>query len=1230
MLEIRNLTKIYRSKTGEEVRALDDVSISFPESGMVFILGKSGSGKSTLLNIMGGLDSYDSGEFVIKGKSSKDFAGSDFDAYRNTFIGFIFQEYNVLDDFTVGANIALALELQGKKASAETVNSILSSVDLLNYAKRKPNELSGGQKQRVAIARALVKEPQIIMADEPTGALDSNTGKQIFDTLKELSREKLVLIVSHDRDFAERYADRIIELADGRIISDVTKHEHESERISEGIDRISGHILKIKSGYRLTAEDLEMINRYLAEHSEDVLLSGDGRVNEELRSAAGISERGTTSVFEGTDAEKDYTLKTYEKKDSKFIRSRLPMKNAVRMGSSGLKHKKFRLVMTIFLSLIAFALFGFADTMAGYEKIAATTDSIADSNVKNASVTLGVRRTVTYEDEDPHVSFYDANLNDADIAYLREKTGLNFVPVYTGGRDSGFYGGMSVTDHMQEYRESNVYTGKLHGLVDMSGEELTGAGFTITGRMPEKTGEIAVTEVMYRQLKEYGFKNSTHHESVAPGQLTMDEGGENSIIGKHITLDNGGYSMENDGFSFVVVGVIDTQFDYERYAAYLPEDKNQMNPQEEENALTDMVLTMELTSEMAYGFHGLGFVKNEDIKALWSTNAYVNEQVGVTMDGWKSSLYIAVNCPDKGEGKPSSERISNVAGSSALSKLDVTFFEAGKNQLGVNEAIIPSWLLRDMIPTEKKMTVDPEMIRGEAVRLYGEKYWNETDPQSSYYERLMQAGQRHYWYDYITEMLFENEEKELVLADVQKYALENRGMTINSAEEARDFWFEFWKNEEGYEAPFYDFTVQSLNRDAVGNNHERDMIPLALSLIGLSEDKIPGGPDSIQDDYSLMQLLRETGDVNVEYSVTSYMIENVLVEAYANYDMANGDFWNSQELKALIFESKYISEQEWQDLETDEARKDRAKSFYRHYYLDGSYGRTENIFGGPTGVEIEEKANELYLSFCGISKEDLLTQIGLELFENNYETQNEVSKGALQYKIVGVYDSEKYTNGYLIISDTLMETYQAWAAESNKDRDYHEVIAEHEDGMWGFALAPLGQNKDIIRTLVEMSYDESGDLLFQMQNSVMDTLDTFNEFIEIGSLVFLYVGIGFAVFSALLLMNFIATSISYKKREIGVLRAVGARSSDVFKIFFSEALIIAIVNFLLSTAAVVAAIIFTNSWMHDSGINVTLLSYGPRQFILMLLISIGVALLASFLPVYNIAKRKPVDAIKNR
>jgi len=223
MLEIKNLTKIYKSKGGVKVKALDAVSVKFPENGMVFLLGKSGSGKSTLLNVCGGLDNPTSGEIIVKGRSSVNFKQSDFDSYRNTFIGFIFQEYNILDEFSVEENIALALELQGKEKNLDAINELLEKVDLKGYNNRKPNTLSGGQKQRLAIARALVKSPEIIMADEPTGALDSQTGKQVFDTLKELSENTLVIVVSHDREFAQQYADRIIELKDGKIITDVTK-----------------------------------------------------------------------------------------------------------------------------------------------------------------------------------------------------------------------------------------------------------------------------------------------------------------------------------------------------------------------------------------------------------------------------------------------------------------------------------------------------------------------------------------------------------------------------------------------------------------------------------------------------------------------------------------------------------------------------------------------------------------------------------------------------------------------------------------------------------------------------------------------------------------------------------------------------------------------------------------------------------------------------------------------
>ena len=253
MLETINLTKIYKPKKGVPVRALDGITLKLPDTGMVFLLGKSGSGKSTLLNLLGGLDKYDGGDIIIKGVSSKDFKQQHFDSYRNTYVGFIFQEYNVLEEFTVGANIALALELQGRKATDAEINRILDEVDLSGYGSRRPNELSGGQKQRVAIARALVKTPKIIMADEPSGALDSETGKQVFETLKKLSKEKLVIVVSHDRDFADTYADRIIELADGRVISDMTVRE--SEDTEECGIVFDGATATVPADYRLTEED---------------------------------------------------------------------------------------------------------------------------------------------------------------------------------------------------------------------------------------------------------------------------------------------------------------------------------------------------------------------------------------------------------------------------------------------------------------------------------------------------------------------------------------------------------------------------------------------------------------------------------------------------------------------------------------------------------------------------------------------------------------------------------------------------------------------------------------------------------------------------------------------------------------------------------------------------------------------------------------------------------------
>ncbi len=220
MFDVVNISKTYYQKGGVAVQALRNISIRFGDNGMVFILGKSGSGKSTLLNILGGLDYANEGYLVIDKRSTEHFSRKDYDDYRNESVGFVFQEYNLLPIFTVKENLAIALELQGKHADRDSINCVLTRVELEGMEDRKVAQLSGGQKQRVAIARALIKNPKIIFADEPTGALDNKTGRSILQNLKVISQEKLVIVVSHDREFAEDFADRIIELADGSIISD--------------------------------------------------------------------------------------------------------------------------------------------------------------------------------------------------------------------------------------------------------------------------------------------------------------------------------------------------------------------------------------------------------------------------------------------------------------------------------------------------------------------------------------------------------------------------------------------------------------------------------------------------------------------------------------------------------------------------------------------------------------------------------------------------------------------------------------------------------------------------------------------------------------------------------------------------------------------------------------------------------------------------------------------------
>jgi putative ABC transport system permease protein len=546
MLEVRNLKKVYKVKNSDPVYALNDVSVKFPEKGLIFILGKSGSGKSTLLNVMGGLDKADSGEIIINGKSSKEFSGSEMDSYRNTYLGFIFQEYNILSDFTIKENIALALQLQHKPVTDEAINNILKEVDLEGFGKRKPNELSGGQKQRVAIARALVKEPKIIFGDEPTGALDSNTGKQVFETLKKLSKDKLVVIVSHDRDFAEHFGDRVIELRDGKIISDISKTTCEVESPSEGLSIMGDNIIRIEKDHELTVKDLKIINEKLASRSSEIYITADEHINDAVCEAGRIDKEGNRERFVDTDQS---SIKVGDEKFA-LIKSHFSMKHAFRMGAKSLKVKPGRLVLTILLSTVAFSLFGFSATLSMFNTKNALTSTIEKNDIHAVSFTFEKRGPENEEGEATSLS----TLSKDKLESVQTATGAK---VYT----------LTNTDKIQLITSANAdvfHMSTYYGSVGVDAQVIDEFGLTyVSGKAPAAENEICISKYALYTYEDLGF-----YSFDASGKATkVDNIDEQSIIGQCI------YSSKTDEKGNVtntplkIVGVVDTKYPtkYEKY-----------------------------------------------------------------------------------------------------------------------------------------------------------------------------------------------------------------------------------------------------------------------------------------------------------------------------------------------------------------------------------------------------------------------------------------------------------------------------------------------------------------------------------------------------------------------------------------------------------------------------------------------------------------------------------------
>ncbi|MBQ2705081.1 MAG: ABC transporter ATP-binding protein/permease [Clostridia bacterium] len=583
MLETVNLGKIYRSEKGVSVTALDNVSIKFSDSGMVFLLGKSGSGKSTLLNLLGGLDKCDSGQILIKGQSTADFKQSHFDSYRNTCVGFVFQEYNMLEEFTVGANIAIAIELQGKKATDQQINEILHQVDLDGYGDRKPNELSGGQKQRVAIARALVKNPEIIMADEPTGALDSNTGRNVFETLKRLSKQKLVIVVSHDRDFALKYADRIIELADGRVVSDVSRDDSIGFESGEAGLTFENDSIRIPLGYHLTEQDRERINQYIDSVKNGVTLTTD-----DLPSSF--------NSFAPTDTN---AIKVGKTGGFVPIKSQLPLKRAFAMGASSLKYKKLRLVITIILSVVAFTLFGLSDTFGAYDHITACTNSIIDTDVKYLSLTP--QQEIKYDER--HSYWQDVKFSQPMLDSIKKTTGFELKGVYlpSDSNNNNFnFTAQFDPEKLDDEGFASVRSTMFHGFAELTEKDTVQLGYKITaGRLPNgEKNEIAISLYTCDTFLRSGYKKP--------------DGKKYQTVGK--PADMLGKTLYIDGTEYSVCGVVDTGFNFDRYEKLAESDAGLS----EADRLVLYALSTELDIERREGLCSVAFVGKGAIQKMIS------------------------------------------------------------------------------------------------------------------------------------------------------------------------------------------------------------------------------------------------------------------------------------------------------------------------------------------------------------------------------------------------------------------------------------------------------------------------------------------------------------------------------------------------------------------------------------------------------------------------------------
>ena len=398
MIKIQDLTKIYKSKNRTNCMALDHVSFTLPDNGMVFVLGKSGSGKSTLLNLLGGLDEFEEGEIFFEDEKLSAFTQKDFYDYRCRHIGFVFQDFHLLEELTVEENIALVFDLESAD-HGDRIQYSLEKVGMAEYASRYPRELSGGQKQRVAMARAIAKDPEVILCDEPTGNLDADNSRQILNLLKEFSKTKLVIIVSHNIPDAETYADRILELRDGKIMRDEVRRD--------GYD----NTFSINEEGTLTLP----YNKTLSTEQIDKMVEGirSNEVKKVVQNDDGFHKVGEL-IFRG---------RPYSRRNAG-----MSFKNTMRLTRTMMRNQYLRFLLTALTATLIVSCFSVFQSFLNYD----VNNSLSRAMIENGFPAIAYQKAEVSGSETSLTTSYLIHINEDDFATFRAtKYGNQMYPLYT-------------------------------------------------------------------------------------------------------------------------------------------------------------------------------------------------------------------------------------------------------------------------------------------------------------------------------------------------------------------------------------------------------------------------------------------------------------------------------------------------------------------------------------------------------------------------------------------------------------------------------------------------------------------------------------------------------------------------------------------------------------------------------------------------------------------------------